>query len=109
MRFFHRQSGASFPSGVSSACLIAAALLIATTSAQQTSDAAQERSRLIGLHRDAVASLQQAAREGAAADEVRRALLDASRNFEALADGPSLDLSLRGELRRAAPDLKALA
>src|SRR5262245_65962274 len=109
MRFSQRQSGASILKGASSACLIAAALFISTTSAQQTSEAAQERSRLIGLHREAVASLQDVARAGASADQARRALLDASRNFEALGAGSNLDPTLRSELRRGAADLKTLA
>ena len=92
------------------------------TDAQQARAEAQERTRLLELQRDAVTQLQQAARPGAPADQVRRALLDASRSLEALGGGPDpdtapattpastrLDPSLRGELRRAASELTALA
>jgi hypothetical protein len=93
--------------------------------AEQTRTQAQERSRLLELHRDAVSQLRQAAGAGAPADQVRRALLSASRDLDALgaASDPdtaqaappprpahaSLDASLRRELRRAASDLAALA
>ncbi len=83
---------------------------------------AQERTRLLALQRDAVTALQQAAQVGAPADQVRRALLDASRSLEALS-GPdpqtprppphqpstALDPSVRRDLRRAASELAALA
>jgi hypothetical protein len=93
--------------------------------AQQARPDAQERNRLLEHHRDAVAQLQQAARAGAPAEHVRRALLGASRNLDILGAGPDpdtahvtppagpararLDLSLRRELRRAASELTALA
>ena len=77
----------------------------------------KERTRLLDLQRTAVGQLQQAVREGAAADQVRRALLDASHSLERLGAepdptaGPSvtppLDAALRAELRRAASDLTA--
>jgi hypothetical protein len=82
---------------------------------------AQEPTRLLELQRAAAAQLQQALRDGAPTDEVRRALLDASRSLEALGAEPtpgtapgtpaktSLAPSLRGELRRAASELTALA
>ena len=83
--------------------------------AQPAETVAQERARLLELQRDAVTRLQQAARPGATADEVRRALLDASRSLDALSAGPDsntanaptpatsrLEPSLRRELRRAA-------
>ena len=82
---------------------------------------AQDRTRLLELQRAAVAQLQQALRDGAPADQVRRALLDASRSLEALGAEPDpgtaaetpaktrLAPSLRAELRRAASDLTALA
>jgi len=92
---------------------------------QQTSADAQERRRLLGLHHNAVDQLQQAARAGAPAGDVRRALLDASRNLAALGAGPDdepaqarppsgvasagLDAPLRRDLRRAASDLATLA
>ena len=81
---------------------------------------APERTRLLALQRAAVARLQQAARDTASADDVRRALLDASRSLDALGAEPapvappgtpsaaSLPPSLRGDLRRAAAELVAL-
>ena len=81
----------------------------------------QERTRLLGLQRAAVAQLQQAARDGVPVDQVRRALLDASTTVAALGAEPDpaaapsapsatgLTPSLRGELRRAATGLSALA
>ena len=90
--------------------------------AQPAETVAQERARLLELQRDAVTRLQQAARPGATADEVRRALLDASRSLDGLSAGPDsntanattpatsrLEPSLRRELRRAASELNALA
>src|SRR5262245_32323575 len=82
---------------------------LSTTAAQQTRTAAQERTRLLELQRDAVTQLQQAMRGGAAPDQVRRVLLDAGRDLEALGAGARLDPPLGSELRRAASDLKALA
>jgi enediyne biosynthesis protein E4 len=93
------------------------------TAAHQERPDAQERSRLLELHRDAVAQLQQAARAEAPADEVRQALLGASRKLESLGAGPDpdtaspptpsaragLDAALRRELRRAASELAAFA
>src|SRR6267142_1351021 len=82
---------------------------------------AQDRTRLLELQRAAVAQLQQARRDGAPADQVRRALVDASRSLEALGAEPesstaagtppktALAPSLRVELRRAASELIALA
>jgi hypothetical protein len=69
---------------------------------------AQERGRLLDLQRAAEAQLQQARREGATADQIKKALLDASRSVGALGEA-SLDPALREELRRAAADLTALA
>jgi hypothetical protein len=104
-----------------SALLGAIGAFMPTTAAQQARTDAQERTRLLALQRDAVTQLQQAARAETPADQVRRALLDASRSLEALS-GPdpdaapattptltSLDPSLRRELRRAASELAALA
>jgi hypothetical protein len=104
------------------ACLGAIGVLIPPTHAQQAPTESQERTRLLERRRDAVTQLQQAARPGARPDQVRRALLDASRNLDALAGAPDpdttptttpagtrLDPSLRGELRRAASELTALA
>ena len=79
----------------------------------------KERTRLLELQRAAVGQLQQAVREGAAADQVRRALLDASHSLESLGAEPDpaagasvtppLDSPLRAELRRAASELTAIA
>jgi hypothetical protein len=98
------------------------ALIMPTTAAQQAGADAQERTRLQKLQRHAVTQLQQAARPRAPADQVRRALLEASRSLDALSAGPdpdtapattaartTLNPSLRGELRRAASTLRALA
>lgn len=99
-----------------------AALVPAHGTAQQKPPIQQadvkERTRLLELQRTAVGQLQQAVREGAAADEVRRALRDASHSLESLGAepdpaGPSvtppLDSPLRTELRRAASELTAIA
>jgi enediyne biosynthesis protein E4 len=102
----------------------AAAALVPAHGAAQQKPAIQpadvkERTRLLELQRAAVGQLQQAVREGAAADQVQRALLDASHGLESLgaepdsAAGPSvtppLDAPLRAELRRAASELTAIA
>ena len=58
-----------------SASLGAIGAFMPTTAAQQARAEAQERTRLLQLQRDAVTQLQQAARPGAPADQVRRALL----------------------------------
>jgi hypothetical protein len=95
------------------------------TTAQQQKPDAQERSRLLELHREAVTQLQQAARAAAPPEQVRRALLDAGRSLGALGAGPDpdtvqvtpptepprtrLDPALRRELRRAASELAAFA
>src|SRR3954464_4440906 len=82
--------------------------------------AAQERARLLELQRAAVDHLRQAARSGAADDEIRRALRDASRGLDALGAEPDrrgtaatpsgfLPAPLRADLRRAATELTALA
>jgi hypothetical protein len=89
--------------------------------AQQPAAATQERTRLLAVQRDAVTWVQQAAQVGAPADQVRRALLNASRSLEALS-GPdpdaaptptpsltALDPSVRRDLRRASAELAALA
>jgi enediyne biosynthesis protein E4 len=82
---------------------------------------AQERTRLLELQRAAVAQLQQAARNDATVDQIRRSLVAASGSLSALGAEPDpaaapgapsptgLTPSLRGELRRAAADLSALA
>jgi enediyne biosynthesis protein E4 len=104
-----------------SALLGAIGAFMPTHAAQQPAAAAQERTRLLALRRDAVTWVQQAAQVGAPADRVRRALLDASRSLEALS-GPdpdaapattpsltALDPSVRRDLRRASAELAALA
>jgi len=74
---------------------------------QQTADA-QERGRLLDLQRAAVSQLQQARREGAAADQIKKALLDGSRSVAALGEA-NFDAALREELKRAATELTQLA
>ena len=69
---------------------------------------AQERDRLLDRQRAAGTQLQQARREGATADEIKKALLDASRSVEALGEA-NFDRALREELRRAASELAVLA
>src|SRR5262249_60661281 len=73
-----------------------------------TSPDAQERNRLLDLQRTAASQLQQARREGAPADQVKKALLDASRGVGALGEA-NFDPALREDLRRAASELSALA
>jgi enediyne biosynthesis protein E4 len=80
---------------------------------------APNRARLLGLQREAVDRLKQAARQDASIDDRRRALLDAGRRLEALGAEPDpratsgapgaarLAPALRSELRRAANDLLA--
>src|SRR5262245_22275045 len=87
----------------------ATSALMPTANAEQAPAEVQERARLLTLRRDAVTQLQQAARVGAPADEVRRALRDASRSLEVLSAVPSFAPALRSELRRAASELKNLA
>jgi hypothetical protein len=82
---------------------------------------AQERTRLLELHRTASARLQQAVRDGTPADQIRLALRDASQSLQSLTVEPSpaatstasakpaLPPALRDELRRAASELSALA
>jgi len=107
---------------VLSASLGAIAAFMPTAAAQQARTEAQDRTRLLELQRQAVTELQQAARPRAPADQVRRALREASRSLDALSAGPDpgaapattpaktrLDPSLRGELGRAAATLRALA
>ena len=72
---------------------------------------AQARPRLLEAHRTTVANLRDAAREGAQADQVRRALADARQGLEVLADAPSAPIpdALRKELRTSASNLAGLA
>jgi enediyne biosynthesis protein E4 len=105
-----------------SVALGALCVFVPSTGATQEKPAAapakaQERTRFLELQRAAVAQLQQARRDGAPSDQVRRALLDASRSLEALAAEPAapetsaettLTPSLRADLRRAASELMAL-
>ena len=84
--------------------------------AMQQSDA-QERAKLLELQRTAVAQLQAATRQGATVDQIRQALLDASRSLQSLGAEPDpakppatpLVPSLRAELRRSAADLSTLS
>ena len=69
---------------------------------------AQERGRLLELQRTAGAQLQQARRDGATADQIKKALLDASSSLTALGE-TNLDPALREELKRAASELATLA
>jgi hypothetical protein len=101
------------------------AFVPATGAARQTPATvrpdAPERTRLLELQRTAVSQLQQALRDAAPVDQVRRALLDASRSIDALGAEPapvtppgtpsaaSLPPALRGDLRRAASEIAALA
>jgi hypothetical protein len=107
---------------VLSASLGAIGAFTPTAAAPQARTEAQDRTRLLELQRHAVTQLQLAARPRAPAAEVRRALLEASRSLDALSAEPDpgtapattpartrLDPTLRGELRRAASTLKALA
>src|SRR4051812_44768155 len=97
------------------------AFLPAAAAPQPRTDA-QDRSRLLELQRQAVTQLQQAARPRKPVEQVRRALLEASRNLDALGAAPApgaapattpsttrFDPSLRDELRRAAATVRALA
>ncbi len=87
------------------------------TSATTQADA-KERARLLDLQRSAVTQLQQAIREGATADQVKSALLDASRSLETLGAEPAaggatsaaiLTPALRAELRQGASQLRDLS
>ncbi len=107
------------------ACVASVAVCAAAAAWTQTpgtSDAdATERARLIGLHREAVTLLTQASRAGAPPDDVRRALLEASRRLEALGVEPEANSTpgptnqnrlapdLRAELRQAAQQLAGAA
>lgn len=94
--------------------LAAAAALTGLAGAQQPANDAGERARLLEVQRTAVAHLQDARKEGASGEQVRRALMDASRSLDALGAEPDsagtmrLDASSRTELRRAAAELRSL-
>jgi hypothetical protein len=98
----------------------------AATQSQVRSPAAiPDRTRLLGLQREAVSLLKQAARADAPNDDARRAVLEAGHRLEALgaepdpepdrgaasdaATKPLIDPSLRADLRRAAAELAAFA
>src|SRR5262245_61523962 len=90
------------------------ALSTAPSASHQTQPLAQDtqvRQRLLDLHRVTVSSLRSAAREGAPAEDIERALAEARRGLEALADakGAAIPDALRKELRTAAPTLANLA
>jgi hypothetical protein len=72
---------------------------------------AQARQRVLEVHRATVANLGDAAREAASPDQVRRALADARKGLEALADatGAPIPDALRKELRTSASSLTDLA
>ena len=106
------------------ASLIVGAALAVTAEITQapTQGPAQSSSvQLRDLQREAVSLLQRAARAGAPADEVQRALLDAAQRLEVLGaesapqvpaestGGPRLSSELRAELRRAAGALATVA
>jgi hypothetical protein len=93
-------------------CLAAIGLSsVAAAGLNQDSAAASkdgaERARLLGIQRETAAFLRQAARADASADEVRRALAEATSRFEALGSEPASGQApiapvLRDELRKAA-------
>ncbi len=99
------------------------ALFVATALAVQApvQDAPPGGARLVAAHREAVSLLQQASRADATAQDVRRAVREASRRFELLAaepassgttdssDKPRLAPELRAELRKVAGELVAFA
>ena len=98
------------------------ALIVCLAAAQlsgQSSQQSSERARLLGLQREAATLLTRAARPDASGDEVRRALLEASARFVAIAgtstsappataQGSPLAGPLREELGRAGRELAAL-
>jgi enediyne biosynthesis protein E4 len=97
--------------------LVAASLAFCALGAAlaSTTQAPADRTRLLGLHREAVSLLKQASRPDVSSDDLRRALLDAGQRLEALGAEPSERTAtefapeLRTELRRAARDLAAFA
>jgi enediyne biosynthesis protein E4 len=91
------------------ASLGAVGALVPAPAAQQGRAEAQAPARLLQLQRDAVAQARLAARAGATEDQVRRALLDASRTVQQLSGSTRLDASLRADLAHAASALAALA
>src|SRR6476660_1633486 len=62
-------------------------VFVPVPAAIQQSDA-QERTKLLELQRTAVSQLQAATREGATVDQIRQALLDASRSLQSLGAEP---------------------
>ena len=72
---------------------------------------AQARQQVLEVHRTTVVSLRDAAGEAAPADQVRRALTDARKGLEALADATAAPIpdALRKELRTSASSLTDLA
>ncbi len=91
-------------------------VFVPAPAARQQVDA-QEHARLLELHRTAVAQLQGATRQGATPDQIRQALLDASRSLQSLGAEPDpakpatspLVPALRADLRRSAADLSTLS
>ena len=72
---------------------------------------AKARQQVLEVHRTTVVSLRDAAGEAAPADQVRRALADARKGLEALADAAAAPIpdALRNELRTSASGLTDLA
>jgi hypothetical protein len=104
-------------------CLAAVGLSAAAAAIPQVpdpaSEEASERTRLLGLQREAAALLTRAGRSDVSPDEVRSSLLEASRRFEGLGGEPAAGSSgptprpllapaLRDELRKAARFLAIL-
>jgi enediyne biosynthesis protein E4 len=103
-------------------CVVTAALLLAVCTAdsaltqapKHAAAAAAERTRLLGLQREAVVLLKRVAQPGISSDQVNRALAEAGKAVAAMGGSPEpgpsmLGDALRGELRRAAASLTALA
>jgi hypothetical protein len=119
------QNGATVPEGRCKRCsvsvaflaLCAAGAVILQAQGTQPPDGVN-RTRLLGIQREAVNFLKQAGQVGVSADEVRHALKEAAQRFEALAvereprtpadaDASQFSPALRAELRRAAGELAA--
>ena len=117
------QNGATVPEGPCKRCSVSIAFLVLCAAgaagmlAQGTQPPeAPNRTRLLGIQREAVSLVNQSARAGAPVEEVRRALKEAGQRFEALGVEPTVPSdtaalpfapALRSELRRAGGDLVA--
>jgi enediyne biosynthesis protein E4 len=129
-----RQLNGRRPRGGVGSCLFALITSVAWcaigSATTQSPVAVPDRTRLLGLQREAVSLLQQVARADSPAADVRRAVLDASQRFEALGAEPAsqppqpdperraasapgtmppIASALRAELRRAAIELATFA